>query len=738
MSELEQFKATYFTECSELLAETEEHLALLEQGTRDVDLLHAVFRAVHSIKGGAGAFGFDDLVAFTHSFETLLDLLREQKVEATPNVIGLCLRAIDIVSDLVAAARDGAPLDATFGAEVKAKIEHVSGGGSGATIMESFEDLEFTPVRVELPDDEPDDVAPAHPTSPEAGSTKRWLIRFRPHRALFERANEPVLILRELQSLGAAKITADVSGVLPLADFDAARPVIGWTVTLETAARRDEIEAVFEFVEGDCDLTIEEAAAEAPSLVSSATGTSLADLLREMTGASEGEAEAVPDAPQPSFAELAAELAPQKAPRLEQTNPDAAPKVATAAREPAPKEAQVASIRVDLDKIDRVVDMVGELVITQAMLTQQTDDLLRERYPDIVRGLEVLAQHTRSLQDSVMSIRAQPVKSVFARMPRLVRELATQLNKRVRLEMQGEMTEIDKTVIEQLSDPLTHMIRNSLDHGIETPDRRLAVGKAEEGVIRLSAEQAGGRIIIQIADDGAGINRERVLQKAVEKGIVAEEASLSEEEIDELIFAPGFSTAEIVTSVSGRGVGMDVVRQNIQKLGGRVTVRNTPGRGAAMTLTLPLTLAVLDIMLVRVGSTPFVVPLASIIESMKMEGTAIGQLPSGGRVLRARGDYVQLIDLAELFDLAHVEPEDGGETGFIILCESDGSHRIAVIVDQILGQQQVVIKSIEQNFERLDGIAGATILGDGCVALILDVAGLKRVAARRFISKAAA
>jgi two-component system chemotaxis sensor kinase CheA len=713
MGELEQFKATYFAECAELLSDSEETLARLEQGARDPDLLNAVFRAVHSIKGGAGAFGFDDLVGFAHAFETLLDLLREGKVEPTPETVALCIRGLDVVADLVAAARDGAPAPRDFGVDVKARIEDLS-GGAGCVVIEDFDDIDFTPVRARPDDDVA--VAPAEP------GAARWQIAFKPHRALYERANDPLLLLRELRSLGRVEVTAEIGEVPPLAEFDPNRPLIAWGIVLETAARRDEIESVFEFVEGDCDLVIAEAAdAPAPASAESdaGDGPSLLRLLAELAPGAAAPAS-------PSLAQLARAFAPEPPP----------PEPARAAPPPAGRpEPQASSIRVDLDKVDRVVDMVGELVITQASLTQQIDDHLRERYPEVVRGLEVLAQHTRALQDSVMSIRAQPVKSVFARMPRLVRELARELGKKARLEMAGEATEIDKTVIEQLADPLTHMIRNSLDHGIETPERRLAAGKPEEGVIRLSASQAGGRIVIEVRDDGAGIDRARVLAKAVERGLVTEEAALADEDIDALIFAPGFSTAEAVTSVSGRGVGMDVVRRNIQRLGGRVSVRNAPGRGAALTLTLPLTLAVLDVMLVRVGATPFVVPLASIIGSMQVDGAAIGRLPSGARVLRARGDYVQVVELADLFGIA---PAGSGEgPGFVVLCESDGAQRTAIAVDWILGQQQVVIKSLEANFERLDGVAGATILGDGSVALILDIAGLKRLADRRLVAPGA-
>lgn len=382
----------------------------------------------------------------------------------------------------------------------------------------------------------------------------------------------------------------------------------------------------------------------------------------------------------------------------------------------------VQSIRVDLDKVDRVVNMVGELVITQSMLTQQMDDNLKVHYQELVRGLEVLAQTTRGLQDSVMAIRAQPVKSVFSRMPRLMRELASKTSKKIRLEMVGENTEIDKTVIEQLSDPLTHMIRNSADHGIETPDKRTAQNKAETGVIRLSAEQAGGNILIIVEDDGAGINRDRVLDIARERGVVGPDQQMTEEQIDNLIFAPGFSTADAISDISGRGVGMDVVLSNIKKIGGSVHVRSWPGKGTRMTLRLPLTLAVLDVMLVTVGQCPYVIPLSSIVETMQCARAEFGHMPTGGRVLQVRGEYVQVVDLATRFEM-HTEVEE--KNRFVVLCEAEGSVKVALVVDNIIGQQQVVIKSLEENFERIDGIAGGTILGDGNVALIVDVQGLR-------------
>ncbi|MHB1109689.1 MAG: chemotaxis protein CheA, partial [Devosia sp.] len=391
----------------------------------------------------------------------------------------------------------------------------------------------------------------------------------------------------------------------------------------------------------------------------------------------------------------------------------------------------VQSIRVDLDKIDRVVNMVGELVITQSMLTQQMDEMLRARYQELVRGLEVLAQTTRGLQDSVMAIRAQPVKSVFSRMPRLMRELAVKTGKKIKLETIGENTEIDKTIIEQLSDPLTHMIRNSVDHGIEMPEKRRASGKPETGTIRLSAEQAGGNILIVVEDDGAGINRERVLQVARDRLVVGPDQQLSEEQIDQLIFAPGFSTADAVSDISGRGVGMDVVLSNIKKIGGSVHVKSWTGKGTRMTLRLPLTLAVLDVMLVKVAGSPYVIPLSSIVETIQCARANFSRMPTGGQVLQVRGEYVQVVDLAQRFEM---HTDASSDSRFVVLCEAEGGVKVALVVDDIIGQQQVVIKSLEENFQSIAGIAGGTILGDGNVALIVDVQGLKTTVSHKSVA----
>lgn len=780
MSDLDDFKATYFDECSELLTELEEQFAAIEAGERDADRLNAVFRAIHSIKGGAGAFGFSALVGFAHAYETLLDYVRDGRVEMSDDVVALCIRANDIVADHVKAAQTGEALPADYGMDEKERFDALARGDAaggddeGGEPLEEF-DIDFTPVMVNLDASAAagaadelliDDAFEAAPMQIEPG---HWEVRFTPHRALYARANDPLLLFRELAALGEIHVRAVLEEIPPLSDFEPFAVYCSWEITMISPDLTEAmIREVFEFVEGDCDITVAQfgsdasafEVAPAPAPVASKPApaasdepdpadllaladdevASLLDFAADADAAAKPqfapEPEAVPvsaqdsfeEPPTLSFAELAETIQPSPVARPPAPSAAAATPLRAAAPAGEGEESSgnrsvgVQSIRVDLDKVDRVVNMVGELVITQSMLTQQMDETLRARYTELVRGLEVLAQTTRGLQDSVMAIRAQPVKSVFSRMPRLVRELATKTGKKIKLETIGENTEIDKTVIEQLSDPLTHMIRNSADHGIESPDKRLARGKSETGTIRLSAEQAGGNILIVVEDDGGGINREKVLQLARDKGIIAADMQPTDEQIDQLIFAPGFSTASEVSDISGRGVGMDVVLSNIKKIGGSVHVRSWTGKGCRMTLRLPLTLAVLDVMLVKVGVSPYVVPLSSIVETIQCSRASFERVPSGGQVLQVRGEYVQVIDLAKRFDmLTETDPENR----FVVLCEAEGSAKVALIVDDIIGQQQVVIKSLEENFERVDGIAGGTILGDGNVALIVDVQGLK-------------
>jgi two-component system chemotaxis sensor kinase CheA len=656
---MEAIKQTYFQECEELLLAMEEGLIAIEQGEAGNDTINAVFRAVHSIKGGGGAFGFDAMVTFAHGFETVLDLLRAGRLHAGGEAVKLLLRAGDMLADHVAAARGTRILAGDADSEIAAELAALSGEEpADAAAPADFEGLDFAPMPI-LVDETP---APLE-----------WSIRFLPHAALYANANEPALLLRELAALGTMTAHADCARLPPLEALDPAESYLGWRVTLSTAEPRERIEEVFDFVQGHCDLAIEAALPQPATETTAPAGT--------------------------------APPMPEKK--------EAAP----------PAEAPKPTIRVDLEKVDRLVNLVGELVIIQAMLSQRVGECRLPRGSAVGNHLAELEHLLRELQESVMAIRTQPVKSVFQRMPRLVRELAAQTGKDVRLVVEGEATEVDKTVIERLGEPLTHMIRNAVDHGLETPQERLAAGKPAEGTVTLSAEHRGGRIVIEVSDDGRGIDRERVKRKALERGLIPVSANPSDDEIDNLIFLPGFSTAKEVSNISGRGVGMDVVRRNIVDLGGRIVIANTPGQGSRFSLTLPLTLAVLDGMVVAIGDQTFVLPLSHIVESLKPKRGDIRAF-GNSRLLSVRGAHVPLVMTADI--LGARGAADPAEGGVVILVESQGTGRLALAVDAILGQRQVVIKSFENNYRHIEGVAAATILGDGRVALILDVDGVVR------------
>ena len=671
-SQIEQFKATFFEECAELQVDLEQRLSVLESGSHSIEDLHAIFRAIHSIKAGAGTFGFTKLVTFTHSFETMLDHLRDGALEITPDVVDILFKSSDIVAEMVDLAQQGGEPEAGFGDEVLAQIDQILAAMSNADGADGDAQTEDSAAELE-----------------REGSVAAFKISFKPHPSLLRNANEPLLIIRELKTLGELKTEIDSARVPGLHALEPEDLHFSWLFTLRGACRKADVEEVFEFVDDDCDLTIERLGAD---------GT-----------------EETPRAP------------------AESPSQDT-PKASTAAVEPArgpsspggdapAKERRTSSIRVDLEKVDKLVNTVGELVITQAMLAQQLEALEADKRARIASGLEELSTHTRDLQENVMAIRMQPVKSVFSRMPRLVRDLAGKLDKKIKLITRGEETELDKTVIEELADPLTHMIRNSVDHGLECPEERLEAEKPAEGTIVLSAEHRGGRIVIEIEDDGRGVNRERVLEKAIDQGLVPADAKLSPEEIDNLIFAPGFSTAAAVTDVSGRGVGMDVVRRNITNLGGKITVQSMPGQGTKVILTLPLTLAVLDGMVITVGDQKYVVPLGNILESFRPKAEDVQTLVNGGQVVKMRGEFVRLVGLARIFDVPNATHDPS--KGLVMMVESDRGSNFGLIVDELLGQQQVVIKSLEANYDPIDGISAATILGNGQVCLILDLDGLE-------------
>ncbi|WP_415288373.1 chemotaxis protein CheA [Brevundimonas sp. S1H14] len=751
----EAIKATFFQECEELLADLEGNLLTLESGSTDIEVINAVFRAVHSVKGGAGAFGLEELVRFAHVFETLMDELRSGRKPCDDPTVKTLLRAADVLADHVSAARGaGAAVDPVRSAGLVAELEALTYGGGApvASIEPEEDDFGFTPVAMDLaafeaPAGLPDladlpplpDLATLSSLSAPAplpdlsapAAAGGWKIVFRPHPRLYASANETGLLLRELARLGPARVQLDDSG-LPL--LDALEPTdshLIWTIELGGAVSEAEVREVFDFVEMDCDLSISPLGDAAPveaalAAVADEDDSDASALARAASSeldiaallASVGAAST--EAPAPVAAPVIAPAPEPVAPPLP-VKPAPAP-TAAAPVQMAPPAAAPVTIRVDLERVDRLINAVGELVIQQAMLAQRVTESGLARSSDIGLGLEDLELLTREIQDSVMAIRAQPVKSVFQRMPRLVREAAEATGKKVKLVTSGEDTEVDKTVIERLSDPITHMLRNAIDHGLEGPEERLAAGKPAEGTVRLAALHRSGRIVIEISDDGKGINRPRVKGIAVERGLIAEDAILSDDEIDNLIFLPGFSTATEVSDLSGRGVGMDVVRRSIQSLGGRISISSVPGKGSTFTLSLPLTLAVLDGMVVGAADQTLVAPLAAIVESLTPNEADIHYVGGVDPVLRFREAFVPLVDVAQVMGFRDDPTVLKG--GVVMIVETESGQRAALLVDAIHGQRQVVIKSLESNYRHVEGVAAATILGDGRVALILDIDAL--------------
>lgn len=707
-SDMDALRQIFFQECEEQLAELESGLLEIESGGSDSEIVNAVFRAVHSVKGGAGAFALDDLVHFAHIFETVLDEVRKGRLATAAPIVETLLRAADVLADLVRVARDGGDKDETRIRSVSDELAALSGAPAAVDVGEpegSVDDLDFKPVVVALP------IFDDTPPAPEELVTE-YTITFKPHASLYANANEPAVLMRELERLGEITVACDIASVPPLAELDPEGAYLAWTIELKTTHGEDDVRGVFEFVEGACDISI--VAKSAP--VDGPSDDVIAALLRsvreepvEELAQSETVVADTPSGHEEVEAVIPSSISQPAAPKAEPAKGE----------KPAASEAAQQTIRVDLDRVDRLMNLVGELVINQAMLSQRLMEAGLARSSEVATGLDEFEQLTRDIQEGVMAIRAQPVKSVFQRMPRLVREVAAATSKKVRLVTEGEGTEVDKTVIERLADPLTHMIRNAIDHGLEKPEARLASGKREEGLVRLSATHRSGRIVIDIADDGAGINRPRVRAIAEEKGLVPPNAQLTDEEVDNLIFLPGFSTASTVSDISGRGVGMDVVKRSIQALGGRVAITSRPGEGSTFTLSLPLTLAVLYGMVVTVADQTLVVPLTSIIETLKPKPSDVRGFGGEARLIALRNNFIPLVDVGRELGYRSQSADPGA--GVALLVESDGGAQSALLVDAIQGQRQVVIKSLEANYGRVPGIAAATILGDGRVALILDV-----------------
>jgi two-component system chemotaxis sensor kinase CheA len=671
--DLAQFHDAFFDESFEALDSMEAALLKLNVGAPEPEVINTIFRVAHSIKGGSATFGFAEVASFTHTCETLLDELRSNRMQVTRVLTDLLLKSVDVMREMLRAVQQKSPIDAQRMADVQFDLEL-------AIVQKNSQ-----PAVVAAP-------APRAPvvevTPARAASVHRWRIQFRPYPQLFAHGNDPLRMLRELADLGDLNVVVSTKNLPGLRELDPESCYLSWELTVETDATREVIDQVFDWAEGDCELQIRDEKAAAPAVAA-----------KPASHAAEARA---PEAPRPAAADVVE----------------------------APKQGlgDGGSIRVSTEKIDELMNTVGELVITQSMLTQLGAKLTGGLGNQVCAGLAQLERNVRELQESVMRVRMLPISFVFSRFPRMVRDLSQRLGKHVELKVTGDQTELDKTVLEKIGDPLVHLVRNSVDHGIEMPQARAAAGKPAAGVVSLEAYHKGGNIVVEVCDDGGGLQRERIFAKARERGLVGANDTLTDEQIYDLIFMAGFSTADQATDISGRGVGMDVVRRNIKELGGSIEVRSTVGQGSRFTITLPLTLAIVDGQSVSVGSETYIVPLITIIESLQLQAHEVNRVAGHQEVFWFRDGYVPIVRLHEVFG---VQPRTTQlHEGLIMVVEGDG-RRVGLFVDDLLGQQQVVIKSLETNFRRVDGVSGATILGDGAVALILDVPGLIRVASLR-------
>lgn len=666
--DITDFYQTFFDEADELLADMEQHLLDLVPEAPDSEQLNAIFRAAHSIKGGAGTFGFTILQETTHLMENLLDEARRGEMQLNTDIINLFLETKDIMQEQLDAYKSSAEPDAASFEYICNALRQLALEAKGEASAPAVPAAKLSVV----------DAVAEPATAPDAPAGKLRVVLSR------LKENEVNLLEEELGKL------ATLSNVVKGKDSLAA--------TLDGGIGQDDIVAVLCFViEADqIAFETEAAAVEAPAPA-------------ENTPAVVAAAPALKAVPKETAAPARGE-------------------------KPAARSSESTSIRVAVEKVDQLINLVGELVITQSMLAQRSNELDPVTHGDLITSMGQLQRNARDLQESVMSIRMMPMEYVFSRFPRLVRDLAGKLNKQIELTLMGSSTELDKSLIERIIDPLTHLVRNSLDHGIELPENRVAAGKSPVGNLILSAEHQGGNICIEVTDDGAGLNRERILAKAISQGMAVNE-NMTDEEVGMLIFAPGFSTAEQVTDVSGRGVGMDVVKRNIQEMGGHVEIQSKQGAGTTIRILLPLTLAILDGMSVKVADEVFILPLNAVMESLQPREEDLHPLAGGERVLEVRGEYLPLVELWKVFEV------DGAKTeatqGIVVILQSAG-RRYALLVDQLIGQHQVVVKNLESNYRKVPGISAATILGDGSVALIVDVSALQGLNREQRVANTAA
>ena len=653
---IDKYKQAFQEEAREILVELEAALLALNENRGDSELVGRAFRALHTIKGSGAMFGFDELAAFTHNLENAFDEVRNGRLKVTPELINLSLAALD---------------------QIKGMLEEAAGHGAGSAA--STEILAKLRQLTGKPETQAGQAAPCAAVAPPRianGVAQEWQIRFCPGPDLMRGGTNPLLLLRELKQMGSLRVTASMAAIPPLGELDPERCYITWDMVLNTSAARDAISDVFIFVADNCELIIEPASAQAASPAASVAAP---------TPATASLAAAAPDGPKPKYPSYG---------RRVYDSPDTA-----------------SSIRVPAAKLDQFVNLVGELVTVQARLGEIAT---RRDDSDVVAVSEEVERLTAALRENSMSIRMLPIRATFERFRRLVHDLARDLHKEVELTIEGAETELDKTVLDQLNDPLMHLIRNSMDHGIESPEVRLAAAKRPTANIHLSARHSGANVLITVADDGSGINASAVRERAVEKGLVAADAQLTEPEIFSFILAPGFSTARQVTDVSGRGVGMDVVRRSVEALRGTIDIASKPGTGTSVTLRLPLTLAIIDGLLVRIGNAYFVLPLATTLECVELTRQDV-EKANGKHIANVRGEIIPYIRLREYFHIRTERPEHEQ----IMVAETEQG-RYGFVVDQVLGDHQTVIKNLGRCYRHVHIVSGATILGNGSVALILD------------------
>ena len=696
--DLTQFYQIFFEEAGENLDQMEQMLLALDLAQADDEELNAIFRCAHSIKGGAATFGFADVAELTHQMESLLDKLRRHELQPTAPMVDVLLESSDALR-LLLARHQGRQVDTPPTADLVQRISQLANGTAPAP---SPAPASSAPAAAAASAAAP--VAATAPALP--AGTRRLELHIGPLENL-------------AQADGIAELFRDIPGlgeIEPLPCDQSDKRVYG----VSTTASDTDLLDLFTFHVSKEQIHIVEGATHAasegePPAAPNGAATSA------VPGADFGFFDGAPGVPEARAA------APAATATLSAAQPQDAAKAARAptggaAGAGAGNAMESSTLRVSVSKVDQLINLVGELVITQAMLAQKSSELDSAANQPLLAGLADLDRNTRDLQEAVMSIRMIPMSVVFNRFPRMLRDLTAKLGKKVELITHGESTELDKGLIEKITDPLTHLIRNSADHGIEMPEQRRAKGKSEHGTITLSASHQGGSILIEVRDDGKGLSREKLLTKAREKGMDAPD-SMSDGEVWGLIMAPGFSTAEVVTDVSGRGVGMDVVKKNIASLGGTVEIDSSEGYGMRVSVRLPLTLAIMDGMTVRVSHEVYILPLASVIESFQIKPSDISTVAQGARLVKVRDEYMPVIDLEHVFQVPRFELN--ATSPIMVVVEADGS-RVALMVDELIGQQQVVIKNLESNYRKVPNVSGATILGDGKVALILDTSSLVR------------